>query len=141
MESSDRFTTASTRAGPSCSKATGSANRDLDFVGQRVRNLFERVSQTGDQTARSLGRFKRERDAEKFVRSLYDAGAITVILPDVYRNKTGDQFADCLLVRLPKSSVMRKAIRQVCARLQRRDLGAMQPGGDFGESHLYFSFG
>ena len=34
-----------------------------------------------DQTARSLGRFKRERDAEKFVASLYDAGAITVILP------------------------------------------------------------
>jgi hypothetical protein len=36
---------------------------------------------------------------------------------------------------------MRKAIRQVCARLQRRNLGAMQPGEDFGESHLYFSFG
>jgi len=96
---------------------------------------------TGDQTARSLGRFKRERDAGKFVQSLYDACAITVILPDVYRNKTGDQFADCLLVRLPKNVAMRKSIRKLCARLQQRDLGAMQPDEDFGESHLYFSFG
>jgi hypothetical protein len=97
--------------------------------------------ETGDKTARSLGRFKREWDAVKFVQSLYDAGAVTVILPDVYRNKSGDEFADCLLVRLPKNSAMRKVIRQVCARLQRRDLGAMQPGEDFGESHLYFNFG
>jgi len=96
---------------------------------------------TGDQTARSLGRFKRERDAEKFVASLYDAGAITVILPDVYRNQTGDQFADCLLVRLPKNMALRKSIRQVCARLQRRNLGAMQPDADIGESHLYFYLG
>jgi len=96
---------------------------------------------TGDQTARSLGRFKRERDAEKFVQSLYDAGALTVILPDVYRNQTGDQFADCLLVRLPKSMALRKSIRQVCAQLRRRNLGAMQPDHDLGESHLYFYLG
>jgi len=96
---------------------------------------------TGDQTARSLGRFKRERDAEKFVQSLYDAGALTVILPDVYQNQTGDEFADCLLVRLPKSMVLRKSIRQVCAQLQRRNLGAMQPDHDLGESHLYFYLG
>jgi hypothetical protein len=96
---------------------------------------------TGDLTARSLGRFKRERDAGKFVKSLYDAGAVTVILPDVYQNKTGDQFADCLLIRLPKNSALRKAIRQVCARLQRRNLGAMQPAEDIDESHLYFYLG
>lgn len=95
----------------------------------------------GDQSTRSLGRFKRERDAEKFVTSLYDAGAITVILPDVYHGKAGDHFADCLLVRLPKSMTQRKAIRQVCARLQRRELGAMQPDEDIGESHLYFYLG
>jgi hypothetical protein len=96
---------------------------------------------TGDHTKRSLGRFKREWDAEKFVASLYDAGAVTVILPDVYRNQTGDQFADCLLVRLPKSVIQRKAIRQVCAQLQRRKLGAMQPDSDIGESHLYIYLG
>lgn len=96
---------------------------------------------TGDLTARSLGCFKRERDAGKFVMSLYDAGASKVILPDVYRNQTGDQFADCLLVRLPRNVAMRKSIRKLCARLQQRDLGALQPDGDFGESHLYFYFG
>lgn len=95
----------------------------------------------GDKTARSLGRFKRERDAEKFVQSLYDAGAVKVIVPGISCNQTGDQFADCLLVRLPKNLAQRKSIRQLCARLQRRDLGAMQPDDDFGESHLYFYFG
>ena len=69
------------------------------------------------------------------------AGAITVILPDIYRNQTGDQFADCLLVRLPKNLAQRKSIRQVCARLQRRELGAMQPDEDIGEIHLYFYLG
>jgi len=96
---------------------------------------------TGDETARLLGSFKRERYAGKFVQALYDVGAITVILPDIFENKAGDQFADCLLVRLPKNMAMRKSIRQVCGRLQRRDLGAMQPGEDIGESHLYFYFG
>jgi hypothetical protein len=96
---------------------------------------------TSDLTARSLGGFKRERDVEKFVLSLYAAGASKVILPDVYRNQTGDQFADCMLVRLPKNVAMRKSIRKLCARLQQRDLGAMQPDEDFGEGHLYFYFG
>jgi hypothetical protein len=95
----------------------------------------------GDQTKRSPGRFKRERDAEKFVTSLYGAGAVTVILPDVYCSRAGDQFVDCLLVRLPKSMAQRKTIRQICARLQRRKLGAMQPDEDIGESHLYFYLG
>jgi hypothetical protein len=96
---------------------------------------------TGDHTKRSLGRFKREREAERFVTSLYEAGAVTVILPDVYCSQAGDQFADCLLVRLPKSMARRKAIRQICARLQRRKLGAMQPDEHIGESHLYIYLG
>ena len=96
---------------------------------------------TGDHTGRSLGRFKRERDAEKFVTSLYDAGAVTVMLSDIYYSQAGDQFADCLLVRLPKSMARRKAIRQICARLQQRKLGAMQPDKDIGESHLYIYLG
>lgn len=96
---------------------------------------------TGNQTARSLGRFKRERDAEKFVQSLYDAGAITVIVPDIYRNQAGDQFGDCLFVRLPKNIAVRKSIRQVCAQSCRRNGSAMQPDKDIGESYLYLYFG
>lgn len=106
-------------------------------------NRFEARSwleaKRGNTTARSLGRFKRESDAAKFVAALYDAGTTEVIAPDVYRDKAGNEFADALLVRLPKAPDKRKAIRTVCAQLQRRRLGAMQPDGDIGETHLFLS--
>jgi hypothetical protein len=60
-----------------------------------------------------------------------------VIAPDIYGNKAGDQFADCLLVRLPKNPAKRKAVRRVCAQLRTRDLGALQPDVDIGETYLY----
>ncbi len=91
----------------------------------------------GEATAHSLGRFKRERDAARFVQQLYHAGAAKVIAPDIYGNQAGDQFADCLLVRLPKNPAKRKAVRRVCAQLRTRDIGAMQPDKDIGETYLY----
>lgn len=94
-----------------------------------------------DNTARSLGRFKSEKAAAKFVETLYAAGAREVIAPDHYRNKARDQFADCLLVKLSKSTTMRKAVREVCAQQRTRRLGAMEPEKDIGESHLYLSLG
>ena len=97
------------------------------------------AKKTGDKTARSLGRFKRENDAAKFVEALYQTGAVEVIVPDIYRNKARDQFADCLLVQLPRSAAKRKAIREVCLQLRTRKLGAVQPDEDIGESHLYLS--
>lgn len=99
------------------------------------------TKKAGDKTARSLGRFKRESDAAKFVDALYRAGAVTVIAPDLYRNKAGDQFADCLLVKLTKSAASRKTIRKVCAQLRTRRLGAVEPDKDIGETHLYLSLG
>lgn len=93
----------------------------------------------GDKKARSLGRFKRESDAAKFVAALYDAGATEVIAPDVYRSRKGDEFADALLVRVPKSPATRKEIRTVCTQLQKRKLGAVQPDVDLGETHLFLS--
>jgi hypothetical protein len=97
------------------------------------------AKQAGDQTARSLGRFKREKGASKFVEALYQAGAVEVIAPDIYGNKARDQFSDCLLVRLPKSAAKRKTIRRVCVQLRTRKLGAVQPDKDIGESHLVLS--
>ncbi len=97
------------------------------------------AKKTGDKTLRSLGRFKSENDAAKFVEALYQAGAVEVIVPDIYRNKARDQFADCLLVQLPRSAAKRKAVRKVCAQLRTRKLGAVQPDEDIGESHLYLS--
>jgi hypothetical protein len=93
----------------------------------------------GDQTTRSLGRFKQENDAAKFVKALYEVGGVEVIVPEIYRDKAGGQFSDCLLIRLPRNAAKRKAIREVCARFKRRGLGAVQPDKDIGESHLYLS--
>jgi len=95
----------------------------------------------GEKIAHSLGRFKRERDAAKFVEQLYHAGAAKVIAPDIYDNKAGEQFSDSLLVLLPRNPAKRKAVRRVCAQLRRRDLGAMQPDEDIGESYLYLYLG
>lgn len=91
------------------------------------------------KTVRSLGRFKRETDALKFVDQLYEAGAAEVIVPDIYSNKAGDQFADCLLIRLPKDPAKRGTIRGVCAQLGKQELGAVEPTEDIGESHMYLS--
>jgi len=95
--------------------------------------------ESGGKAARSLGRFKRATDALKFIESLYKSGATEVIAPDIYASKTGDQFADCLLVKLPRIAAKRKAIRKVCAQLPKRKLGAFQPDKDIGESHLFLS--
>lgn len=93
--------------------------------------------QSGGKAARSLGRFKRVGNALKFVDALYDAGATEVIAPDIYHGKARAQFADSLLVKLPKVAAQRKAIRKVCAILPKRRLGAFLPEKDFGESHLH----
>ena len=95
----------------------------------------------GQKFAHSLGRFKRGRAAAKFIEELYRAGAVKVIVTDIYDNKAGDQFADCLLVRLPKNAAKRKAVRRVCTQLRRRDLGAIKPDDDIGEAYLYLYLG
>jgi len=95
----------------------------------------------GQKFAHSLGRFKRGHDDAKFIEELYHAGAVKVIVPDIYINKAGDQFADCLLVRMPRNPAKRKAVRRVCTQLRRRDLGAMKPDDDIGETYLYLYLG
>ena len=107
------------------------------LLAQKSRAEVRKWLESGGKAVRSLGRFKRESDALKFVQALYKAGATEVIAPDIYASKTGDQFADCLLVKLPGIAAKRKAIRKVCAALPKRKLGAFQPDKDIGESHLY----
>lgn len=109
------------------------------LLAQRNRAKARKWLESGGKAVRSLGRFKRESAALKFVESLYRAGTPEVIAPDIYDGKAGDQFADCLLVKLPKVAARRKAIRKVCAQLSRRELGAIQPDQDLGESYLYLS--
>lgn len=88
---------------------------------------------------RSLGRFCSERSAVAFIESLYAAGTPEVIVPGIYRDKRGNEFADWLLVRLPKSKTVRGRIRKACSVLRRRSLGVVQPDRDIGETHLYLS--
>lgn len=116
-----------------------------------LESLLEKSKQTdarvwlhkndGEAAAHSLGRFKRERDAAKFVEQLCHAGAAKVIAPDIYSNKAGDEFADCLLVRLPRDPTKRKAVRRACAQLRRHGLGAVKPAEDIGETYLYLYLG
>lgn len=95
----------------------------------------------GSEIKHTLGRFKQASAAVKFIDALYQAGAVKVMAPDIYHNKRGDQFADCLLVQLPKAAPQRKAIRVVCSQFEKDDLGAFVPEKDEGESHLYVSMG
>ena len=107
------------------------------LLAQKNRAEVRKWLESGGKAVRSLGRFKRESDALKFVEALYKAGATMVIAPDIYDGKSGDQFADCLLVKLPGIPAKRKTIRQVCAQLSKRKIGAFQPDKDIGETHLY----
>ena len=109
------------------------------LLAQKNRAEIRKWLESGGKAVRSLGRFKRVSDALKFAESLYKAGATEVVAPDIYAGKAGDQFADCLLVKLPDIAAKRKAIRKVCAQLSKRKLGAFQPDKDIGESHLYLS--
>jgi hypothetical protein len=136
-------------------KLTGKSGKPLpDTVAteKRIHQVFVRslltqknLAETRDwlqgngSAARSLGRFKRESDALKFIEILYKAGATEVIAPDIHAGKSGGQFADCLLVKLPKIAPKRKAIRKICSQLSRRKLGVFQPDKDIGETHLYLS--
>ena len=140
---------------PSLPKLTGNAGKPLpntvatekhihevfvhSLLAHKNRAEVRKWLESGGNAVRSLGRFKRVSDALKFVESLYKAGATEVIAPDIYAGKAGDQFADCLLVKLPKFAAKRKAVRKVCGQLSKRKLGAFLPDKDFGETHLYLS--
>jgi hypothetical protein len=91
----------------------------------------------GGKTGRSLGRFKNEQAASKFVEELYQADAVKLIVPDIYHGKRGGQFTDYLLVQLPKAKAARVAIRKVCKQLKK--LGAIEPDMDIGEEYLILS--
>jgi hypothetical protein len=140
-----RFRAAPARVPP------GNAVRDDHIFGVFIESLMAKPHQSearswllgngGPASGHSLGRFKSERDAEKFIKQRYHAGAAKVIAPDIYHGKTGAQFADCLLVRLPQNAAKREAVRRVCAQLRRRRLGAVKPQTDIGEPYLYLYLG
>jgi hypothetical protein len=87
---------------------------------------------------RSLARFRTAKAALRFVETLYAAGAETVIAAIIYAGRRGKQFADRLLVKLPKAPAKRKLLRMICQELCARRGGAFLPDEkDMGESHLF----
>ena len=89
---------------------------------------------------RSLARFRTAKAALQFVETLYAAGAETVIAALIYAGRRGKQFADRLLVKLPKASAKRKALRKICQDLCAKRGGALLPDEkDMGESHLFIN--
>ena len=89
---------------------------------------------------RSLARFRTAKTALRFVETLYAAGAETVIADVIYAGRRGKQFADRLLVKLPKASAKRKALRKICQDLCAKRGGALLPDEkDMGESHLFIN--
>ena len=89
---------------------------------------------------RSLARFRTAKAALQFVETLYAAGAETVIAALIYAGRRGKQFADRLLVKLPKSPAKRKTLRRICQDLCAKRGGAFLPDEkDMGESHLFIN--
>ncbi len=89
---------------------------------------------------RSLARFRTTKAALQFVETLYAAGAEAVVAAVIYAGKRGKQFADRLLVKLPRASAKRKALRKICQDLCAKRGGALLPDErDMGESHLFIN--
>ena len=86
-----------------------------------------------------LGRFQTPPIATAFVERLYAAGAAKVIVSSIYHDKRGNEYADWLLVALPKGKVARAKIRQVCGQIRRRRLGSFEPQRGIGETHIVIS--
>jgi hypothetical protein len=90
---------------------------------------------------RSLSGFRTAKAALQTVENLYVAGAKAVVIALIYRSKHGKQFADRLLIKLPKVSAKRKILRKMCQDLCASLGGALLPDKkDIGESHLFVSF-
>jgi hypothetical protein len=86
---------------------------------------------------RSLAKFRTAKAALRFVETLYNAGADTVVVAPVYTGKRGKLFADWLLIKLPGIPSKRRALRKFCQDFCNQRDGAMLPDKDFGESHLF----
>ncbi len=98
------------------------------------------LSAAKNSDLRSLARFRTAKAALEFVKTLYAAGAEAVIAAIIYMGKRGKQFADRLLVKLPKASAERKALRRICQDLCVKRGGALLPDEkDIGESHLFLN--
>lgn len=104
-----------------------------------TRDAGEWLNEAG-ANARAVGTLSAGR-ARKLVNDALATGARRVLAADTYGSKQGKQFADVLLVSLPKSKPRRAAIRRLFAALPKRTKCATQPDRDSGDPWLYVYFG
>jgi hypothetical protein len=98
------------------------------------------LSEAKNPDLRSLARFRTAKAALRFVETLYAAGAETIVAAVIYAGRRGKQFADRLLVKLPKAPAKRRALRKICQDLCANRGGALLPDEkDTGESHLFIN--
>lgn len=88
---------------------------------------------------RSLGLFKFPR-ALRLVRELYEAGAIEVMVASIYPGKSGRQFSDAILVRLPSKKPIRNTIRRLLEKLPAKLRAGVLPATDQDEKFLFAGF-
>jgi hypothetical protein len=106
----------------------------------RQRNQREAATWLGaGANKRSLGLFKFTQ-ALQLVQKIYDAGALQVAVVKIYGGKSGKQFSDTLLVRLPPEKPARHAIRQVFIKQPKKLRAGVLPVRDHGEEFLFVSF-
>lgn len=86
---------------------------------------------------RSLAKFRTAKAALRFVEILYAAGAQAVAVAPIYPGGRGRLFADWLLIKLPRPSSKRRAVRNLCQGFRAKRGAGLLPEKDFGESHLF----
>jgi hypothetical protein len=104
-----------------------------------TRNATEWLNEA-KPNARAVGALSGQR-AKKVVSEALAAGARRVLAADTYVSKQGKQFADVLLVELPKLKTRREAVRKVFKSLPRPAKCAVQPDSDHGDPWLYVYLG
>lgn len=88
---------------------------------------------------RSLGFFKFTQ-AKQLVEKLFAAGVLQIFAVNIYAGKSGKQFSDALLVKLPTGKPARQTIRRLLVKLPAKLRPGVLPVQDEGEEFLFASF-
>jgi hypothetical protein len=78
--------------------------------------------------------------ARQLVKQLYNATAEQVIVVNVYKDKSGKQFSDALLVKLPAAPNARRHIRQLFNKFPKKRRAAILPETDDRSEYLFATF-
>lgn len=78
--------------------------------------------------------------ARHLVECLYNAGAKHVVTVGIYEGKSGKQFSDALVVRMPSEQRSRRLIHQLLTKLPKKLRAGVVPEPDSGEDYLFATF-